>query len=395
MYYYNTIYYNYTIGTTMTSGLPKVLVVGAGAVGLRTAQEALLRGCQVVVRSPFPPLDPRTCSVGAGGLWMPFRCDDTRVDRWALQTFSELWELQKTTASDLIETLPALFLLHEKENATFQQEPPQWTSDPRIRFELLPLSEIEKRNNLMIPPVAELETVGYSHAWLFYPLIVNAPKMLEYLLQQVQQKAADVNVETGEYMESIEHMTDTAKSLGCDAVINCSGLGAAHIAGCEPEEQNLTGARGVLLKYDRKSCVRRPQVDQSGNQRQDTLIMIDEGPWGSENMPCYLIPRGDQIVVGGSYLPSDTETSIRPAERERLLSNAHRLGIDVNQCAPHGDWTGFRPKRSSGVRCEADLTASQDSNVQVLHNYGHGGSGWSINVGTAKECLDILLGKPS
>ena len=381
----------------MTSALPKVLIVGAGAVGLRTAQEALRRGCQVVLRAPFPPLDPRTCSVGAGGLWMPFRCDDVRVDRWALETLSELWELRQKT--DLVETLPALFLLHENK-ATFQQMPPSWTGDPRLRFEVLSLPEISKRNDLIIPPTAEFQAVGYSHVWLFYPLIVNAPKMLEYQLQQVQQQAADVNVETGEYMESIEHMVDTAQKLGCNAVINCTGLGAAHIAGCEPESNsnhNLTGARGILLQYDRKSCVRRSQVDQSDNhQRQDTLIMIDEGPWGSENIPSYLIPRGDQIVVGGSYLPGDTETLIRPAERERLLSNAHRLGIDVNKCTPHDEWTGFRPKRSSGVRCEADPIFSQDkSKVQVMHNYGHGGSGWTINVGAAKECLDILLSRHS
>ncbi|GAX09898.1 D-amino-acid oxidase [Fistulifera solaris] len=373
----------------MTSALPKVLIVGAGAVGLRTAQEALRRGCRVVVRAPFPPLDPRTCSVGAGGLWMPFRCDDVRVDRWALETFQELYELQQTLgADDLVETLPALFLLHES-TSTVQNEPPTWTKDPRLMFRVLALSEIAKQSDLVIPPVEEFQIAGYSHAWLFYPLIVNAARMLEYLLQQVQQSAADVDVETGEYMESIEHMMDTAKTLGCNAVINCTGLGAAQISGCESDD-DLMGARGILLQYDRTSCVRQSQVDQSGTQRKDTLIMIDEGPWGSDTMPCYLIPRGDQIVVGGSYLPGDTESSIRPDERQRLLSNAHRLGIDVHQCAPRSEWTGFRPKRSAGVRCEVDLRYA-DSQVKVLHNYGHGGSGWTINVGAAKECLDILL----
>jgi D-amino-acid oxidase len=374
----------------MTPALPKVLIVGAGAVGLRTAQEALRRGCRVVVRAPFPPLDPRTCSVGAGGLWMPFRCDDVRVDRWALETFQELYELQQTPASDdLVETLPALYLLHES-TSTVQDEPPTWTRDPRLLFQILALSEIAKQADIVIPPVEEFQSAGYSHAWLFYPLIVNAPRMLEYLLQQVQQSAADVDVETGEYMESIEHMVDTAKILGCTAVINCTGLGAAQIAGCQSSDDDLTGARGILLQYDRTSCVRRSQVDRSGKQRKDTLIMIDEGPWGSDTMPSYLIPRGDQIVVGGSYLPGDTESSIRLEERKRLLSNAHRLGIDVNQCAPHGEWTGFRPKRSAGVRCEADPTYA-DGPVKVLHNYGHGGSGWTINVGAAKDCLDILL----
>ena len=44
--------------------------------------------------------------------------------------------------------------------------------------------------------------------------------------------------------------------------------------------------------------------------------------------PCYLIPRHDEILVGGLYLEDD-EAGICEEERERLLMNAERVGIDV------------------------------------------------------------------
>ena len=359
----------------------RVLVVGSGAIGLRTALEVARRkSYQVVLRSPFHPLDPRGCSQGAGGLWMPFRCDDSRVDRWALETLDELLsqQQQEEKGLNLIESLPTVFL---RQSSVLEDiaDLPLWTTDPRLSFQQTSLSELDNFG-LKIPPAEDYIQAGYGHAWFFSPPIVNAPKMLTYMMQQLQEEHnVDLNVETGEFIESVSHLQDTAAKLGCEAVINCAGLGAAAICG----DDGMEGARGILLHYDRATCARRTTP---GNK--DALLMVDEEPWGSETLPCYMIPRGDKLVIGGSYLPGDTNDSIRPEERTRLLDNARLLGIDTDKASPIGEWTGFRPKRAS-VRCEVDPDTASDA-VRVVHNYGHGGSGWTINVGAAKECVDLL-----
>jgi D-amino-acid oxidase len=175
--------------------------------------------------------------------------------------------------------------------------------------------------------------------------------------------------------------------LGCDAVVNCTGLGAAKLC----HDHKLVGARGILLSFDRKACVRRTAISEGlyGPNKHDAVIMTEEEPWGTDEAPAYMIPRGDSIVVGGSYLEGDTEPSIRPEERERLLRNADQLGIDIDKSTPSSEWTGFRPFRNP-VRCEMDPDVS--NGVKVVHSYGYGGSGWTVNVGAAKECADILLG---
>ena len=386
----------------------RALVVGSGAIGLRTALELIRRNVAVILQSPVHPLDSKTCSVGAGGLWMPFRCDDPRVDRWAIETLDELLLLAKDPKhKDLVEILPCVQLMRTHSGpsvedfakgkyesklgeATKSKVLPEWTTDPRVKFQHLTVEMLSWQNNvnrLRIPPEQELKEAGYLHAWLFFPPIVNAPRMLEHLLAEISMHADQVNVETGHYFSSLQQMREAAANLGCDTVVNCTGLGAGAIC----NDDQIKGGRGVLFQFDRAKCVRRPEIQQglAGENTKDALIMTDDTPFGSDTMPCYLIPRGDKIVVGGSYLLGDTETGIREDERKRLLLNAERLGIDVNASEIVGEWTGFRPSRPT-VRCEIDKCFMDG--VKVLHNYGHGGSGWTVNVGAARHCVNLLLG---
>ena len=229
------------------------------------------------------------------------------------------------------------------------------------------------------------------------------------MLHDIQQhpNTIDVNVETNVYYESIEELKDVAKSLHCDVVINCCGLGNQKQISMD---EQLIGGRGVLLHYDRNNCPRRGSTTTTSEQEQqqeqqeqvhDAVILTECGKWGSETEPCYLIPRGNTIVVGGSYLEDDTYPELRDTERTRLLQNAYNMGIDTTKAKPIGEWTGFRPYRPT-VRCEEEIfdttssdssSSSSSSNVRVIHSYGHGGSGWTVNVGAAKEVVNILLNK--
>lgn len=385
--------------------MTKVLVVGAGAAGLRTAIELLRKNLSVVIRAPQSPLHPSTCSMGAGGLWMPFHCDDPRTFRWSVETLDEIWPLAEDPDCDLVEIVPAIKLTKEHSGPVMedfsknQYQPrtggstqttrlPSWTQDPRLEFQHLTVEMLSWQNivyQLRIPPEQELKEAGYLYAWLFKPPIVNTPKMLEYYLQEIREKGGDVDLQAKPY-ESIDDMMEDAKQLQCDAIINCTGLGAKKLL----DDKDLLGARGILHLYDRKKCERRTPVRESvyGENSKDAVIMCGEGPWGSETLPCYLIPRGDKIVVGGSYLENDEREEISGEENERLLRNATLLGIDTNKSKPVGSWTGFRPYRPL-VRLEPDT--HHGTNVRLFHCYGFGGSGWTVNVGAAKECASLVL----
>lgn len=365
-------------------------------IGLRTAAELLRRNVPVTLRSPVAPLHPSVCSVGAGGLWMPFHCDDPRTDRWALETLHELWAIGKDTSNQLVEIMPAILLRPNNADTTSvtsdtdvtypdNDKLPGWTKDARLEFQQLTVEMLSWQNivtKLRIPTEEELKQAGYMHAWMFRTPIVDAPRMLEALLEEVtHHPESDVDVETGEYYESVEQMQEVAKSLDCNVVINCTGLGSKELCG----DDQLVGGRGVLLQLERQDCPRQPLLQ---GMEKDAIVMTDSPPWGSDAEPCYMIPRGDIIAIGGTYLEGDTHPEVRDSERATLLKNAKFLGVDIANAKVRGEWAGFRPARPT-TRCEEEMLGSND--VRVIHSYGHGGSGWTVNVGTAKEVADILL----
>ncbi len=178
----------------------KALVVGSGAIGLRTALELLRNNVKVVLRSAHHPLHPYTCSQGAGGLWMPYKCSDTRVDRWAKITLGELLEFTKlediSSHGNVVEIVPTLYLTGEhsgpkvddfvKENdsttaKTKSPSLPEWTNDPRVSFQHLSVEMLHFQNHLYklrIPSLNSLIEAGFSHGWFFRPPVVDPSRML-------------------------------------------------------------------------------------------------------------------------------------------------------------------------------------------------------------------------
>lgn len=402
---------------------PKVLVVGAGAAGLRTALELVRRRVakQVLVQAPVNPTTSTTaCSWGSGGKWGPVHCNDARVDKWALETLDELWPLGGDPGNDAVELLPAVYLFRshtgptvedyvrggqtacsDRGTATRSDKLPDWSYDARLEFQHMTVEMLAWQNTALqwrLPREQELVEAGYLHAWTFRTPVVDPPKMLQQYMDRIVKEKSDaaievsIDVETGRYFESMEDVADHAQLLGCNAVVNCTGLGAAQLC----QDTNLQGGRGVVLYFDRRTVQWKypaPVGPSSNAHTRDAILATNDAPWSPhEDYPCYLIPRGDRLVVGGTFLVGDGEVGIRDAERQHLLQTAERFGIDVAASPPIGEWTGFRPWRPT-LRCEVDAAYST-ADFTLVHNYGHGGSGWTINVGTARECANLLLGAP-
>ena len=418
----------------------KVLVVGSGCIGLRTALELLRKNIPVVLKSAFHPLDPKTCSMGAGGLWMPFKCNDARVDKWARATLDELMAISAASSpplpstspeqsSPLVEIVPTLYLTSAHRGPTVEQFKnfnardyveggsggagpdaalPSWTKDPRLSFQHLAVEMLEWQNQVLrlkIPSLDTLRNAGYKHAWLFRPPIVDAPRMLSHMLREIQDHplATKVDVEmekegqgggSGGSYQSIHDMIQDAHDHDCDGLVNCTGLGSAKLC----NDEDLMGGRGVLLHYHR-SCARTfDEEDDSSTtvmKENDAVILVEDAPWGSYTDPAYIIPRGDVFVVGGTYYENNAETDVSHEERQRLVENAALMGIDTSKASPIGEWVGFRPVRQN-VRMEVDERLSSPSSLsgkplRVVHSYGHGGSGWTTYAGVAKEAADLLL----
>jgi D-amino-acid oxidase len=98
----------------------------------------------------------------------------------------------------------------------------------------------------------------------------------------------------------------------------------------------------------------------------------------------YAIPRANDCVFGGTNEISDDPT-VNPGSTARILDECSRvLNIDTPNIV--AERVGLRPYRKSGVRLEHSRL--RDGRT-VIHNYGHGGSGFTLSWGCAREVGDV------
>jgi glycine/D-amino acid oxidase-like deaminating enzyme len=85
-----------------------------------------------------------------------------------------------------------------------------------------------------------------------------------------------------------------------------------------------------------------------------------------------------QATAPPDTTPGVTPSFASPAPLVPMQVRADRI-IDITVCT--------RPFRAAGPRIEAQRLGHQ----LVVHNYGHGGSGWSLSWGSAKLAVDLAL----
>lgn len=190
----------------------------------------------------------------------------------------------------------------------------------------------------------------------------------------------------------VERRTVTPDELDAfrgQTVFNCSGYGSRELFG----DESMKAVKGHIL-----------QVPYDG---QEPLPFSYTYTPTEYTHYAYMYPRKDTVLFGGSYLMGDMHNGEWRGESpeqpmtidgetipERLYTvNKEVMSeyIDVDRDkirAKHG----FRPYRTTGMRIEKD--------GNVIHNYGHGGSGvsmswWSVlrTVGYIEDVgEDVLTG---
>lgn len=150
-----------------------------------------------------------------------------------------------------------------------------------------------------------------------------------------------------------------------EMIVNCAGIGAGE------------------LVLDREIEPHRGQVAIVSKLDLPWAIVCDHPPL------MYAIPREDDCVFGGtnstSYdqQPSSADTYTIVAECSRTLNIEPPPVIATR--------VGLRPFRKSGVRLE--LEKLRDGRT-IVHNYGHGGCGFTLSWGCAEDVLKLLSLSP-
>jgi D-amino-acid oxidase len=312
--------------------LNRVLVIGCGVSGLSCGIRLLEAG--YAVKLVAEKLPPHTTSNRAAAIWYPYEARPfEKVSKWGKVTLDELTRLAQEphTGVSLVKTTE----LFAEPQSDFQ-----WkdilTGYERAKADKLP--------------------EGYVDGFTFEIPVIETPIYMQYLVDRFQEMGGEIEQRR---LASIHDVLSSER-----LTVNCAGLGAKEIV---PGETRLYPIRGQIVR------VRAPGVKQAW--------LDDYGP----RSLAYIVPRSRDVILGGTAQKgdwnedADAETSHeilrKNAEIDPALKNAEVIEAAV----------GLRPGRDE-VRLELEII---DGGCAVIHNYGHGGAGFTLSWGCAGEVTGL------
>jgi D-amino-acid oxidase len=303
----------------------RVIVVGAGVVGLTCAVRLLEAGHRVDVLARDLPLE--TTSAVAAAIWYPYRAlPQDRVTAWSGASYAEFVGLagEKDTGVRMV-TGTEVF--------TERQADPWWRA---------------------AVPSLDRETAlpaGYVDGWTFVTPLAEMPVYLRWLWARVEELGGTVT-----------RMNLSALPTGGDVVVNCSGLGARLMGA----DKSVVPVRGQVV-----------YVEQVGLDRW----------WLDAAGPTYVVPRSRDIVVGGTDEEGEWSRTPLPEVAAAILARATRLVPGLAKARVLRHKVGLRPVRPA-VRVErvgdvvhcyghggAGMTLSWGTADEVVNLVGQRGEG--------------------
>jgi D-amino-acid oxidase len=177
---------------------------------------------------------------------------------------------------------------------------------------------------------------------------------LDYLANRFV--AAGGSIVTNTHFAQLE---DVDQQFGL--VINCAGIGARELV----RDTDLEPHRGQVAIV--------PKIKDL-----PYAVVCDHAPL------MYAIPRTNDCVLGGTNELSN-DLAADSATTTRIVAECTRA-LKITKPNVLAERVGLRPFRKSGVRVERDQL--RDGRT-VVHNYGHGGSGFTLSWGCAEEVFEL------
>jgi D-amino-acid oxidase len=330
----------------------RIAIVGRGVIGLSCGLTLARDGHTVTILSRPPEREVVTTSMVAAAFWFPYL---TTIDPAA--SYDEA-DLAGPTLDHFLRLAPIpethVSLVDAVEYVGYPASLPDrwWHRRPEVRFR--PLTPAE------IPTIADFGPLTGGAE--FRLPVVTMPGYLVWLADQYRRAGG---LEQTIEIASLDRIRDF------DVVVNCTGIDAGALV----PDPAVVAIRGQVLSVR--------DVPYPHNR----LYFLDQGE-RFEKEPIYIVPRGKDVVLGGTAEPLPAElASLKSAEAHRpneavtarILDRCSKLRPEFAGARDFTVKVGLRPYRAP-IRIEWDTTPRR---TPLIHCYGHGGAGVTLSWGSA------------
>jgi D-amino-acid oxidase len=194
---------------------------------------------------------------------------------------------------------------------------------------------------------------GYRFGWRVETWWVDSRTFMPYLMQ----RALDLGVAL--IVRRFARLADVL-ALPHEVVVNCTGLGAGALVG-DTAVYPIKGQLVTVLPME----------------------LVDPIIHGESS---HIFPRDDSAVLGGTHSERIFDVDSSEAVTEEIVTANRRVAPSLSRDQVIGVRAGLRPFREGGPRLEAETVDGK----RLLHNYGHGGSGWTLAPGCAEMLPELL-----
>jgi D-amino-acid oxidase len=305
----------------------RVLVVGAGAVGLTCAVRLAEAGHDTHVLARDLPGE--TTSAVAAALWYPYRAlPEEAVTRWSARSYAVFSDLARSHPESGVRMRTGVELHH------ISDVPPPWWRDA-------------------VPDLATVHdpAPGFASGWRLALPVADTTVYLDWLVARLTAAGGTIT----------RHWLPQLPDSG--VVVNATGLASRALAG----DAAVHPVRGQVVR-----------VEQRGVQ--EWLLESSD-----EARPLYVVPREHDVVVGGTADVGSWDLRADAATARSVLDRATSLVPALRGARVLGSRVGLRPARPV-VRLES-VPHPDGRPGGVVHCYGHGGAGITLSWGCADEVL--------
>lgn len=269
---------------------------------------------------------PDITSSVAAGLWYPYAVSGRRVPDLAIKTLRWYHQLHPDPATG-VRLMPCRLI------APLSSGTPFWAGE-----------DVE---------YAPAETGSGFRATL---PVADPTLFLAWLAVRIRELGGNIQVDP--------KPVDRISSIDAATIVNCTGLGARRLCA----DDRMYPIKGTVV------LVENPGIDY--------CLADDADP----NLPTYFIPLSDSLILGGTAEVRNWDAGVDPDQQVDIIARCARHEPDLLDARVLAAKAGLRPGRDE-IRLERELSATGQT---IVHNYGHGGSGYTLAWGCAEDVVRMV-----